>query len=51
MLKRRTRRGAGEQHEKTGRSGRDLVVLEQGHRFSINLEAHLDMLRHGLAKD
>jgi len=42
VLKRRERRGAGEQHEKTGKQGRDLVVSEQGHRFIVNLEAHLD---------
>lgn len=42
VLKRRERRGAGEQHEKTGKRGRDLVVSEQGHRFIVNLEAHLD---------
>jgi 23S rRNA (cytosine1962-C5)-methyltransferase len=42
VAKRRERRGAGEQHEKTGRRGRDFVVSEQGHRFSVNLEAHLD---------
>jgi 23S rRNA (cytosine1962-C5)-methyltransferase len=42
IAKRRERRGAGEQHEKTGRRGRDFVVSEQGHRFLVNLEAHLD---------
>ena len=42
IVKLRERRGAGEQHEKTGRRGRDFVVSEQGHRFSVNLEAHLD---------
>jgi 23S rRNA (cytosine1962-C5)-methyltransferase len=42
VVKRRERRGAGEQHEKTGRRGRDFVVNEQGHRFLVNLEAHLD---------
>lgn len=42
IVKRRERRGAGEQHEKTGRRGRDFVVSEQGHRFLVNLEAHLD---------
>jgi 23S rRNA (cytosine1962-C5)-methyltransferase len=42
VLKRRTARGAGEQHDQTGRRGRDLIVTEGGHRFIINLEAHLD---------
>jgi 23S rRNA (cytosine1962-C5)-methyltransferase len=42
VLKRRARRRAGEQHEKTGASGEDFVVEEGGHRFIVNLEAHLD---------
>ncbi|HEY7761091.1 MAG TPA: class I SAM-dependent methyltransferase [Burkholderiales bacterium] len=42
MLKRRARRGAGEQHEKTVRRGEDFVVEEAGHRFLVNLEAYLD---------
>jgi 23S rRNA (guanine2069-N7)-methyltransferase len=42
VFKRRERRSAGEQHEKTGRPGRDLVVSEQGRRFIVNLEAYLD---------
>jgi len=42
VMKRRARRRAGEQHEKTGESGRDFVVGEGGHRFIVNLEAHLD---------
>jgi 23S rRNA (cytosine1962-C5)-methyltransferase len=41
-LKRRTRRRAGEQHEKTGFSGEDFVVEEGGHRFVVNLETYLD---------
>jgi 23S rRNA (cytosine1962-C5)-methyltransferase len=41
-LKRRARRRAGEQHEKTGRQGEDFVVEEAGHRFLVNLEAYLD---------
>lgn len=42
VLKRRRRRSAGEQHEKTGERGRDFVVEEGGHRFLVNLEAYLD---------
>ena len=42
VMKRRARRRAGEQHEKTGESGQDFVVEEGGHRFIVNLEAHLD---------
>jgi 23S rRNA (cytosine1962-C5)-methyltransferase len=42
VVKLRERRAAGEQHEKTGHRGRDFVVGEQGHRFIVNLEAHLD---------
>jgi 23S rRNA (cytosine1962-C5)-methyltransferase len=42
VLKRRARRRAGAQHEKTGRRGEDFVVEEGGHRFLVNLEAHLD---------
>lgn len=42
ILKRRPRRHAGEQHEKTGRRGEDFVVQEGGHRFLVNLEAYLD---------
>ncbi|MCX7893295.1 MAG: class I SAM-dependent methyltransferase [Burkholderiales bacterium] len=42
VLKRRARRRAGEQHEKTGRRGEDFVVGEGGHRFWVNLEAYLD---------
>lgn len=41
-LKQRTRRHAGEQHGGTGVRGRDFVVEEGGHRFLVNLEAHLD---------
>jgi len=41
-LKRRARLRAGEQHDKTGLSGEDLVVEEGGHRFLVNLEAYLD---------
>ena len=42
VLKRRARRKAGEQHEKTGASGEDFVVEEGGHLFIVNLEAYLD---------
>lgn len=42
VLKRRSRRRAGEQHEKTGADGEDFVVEEGAHRFIVNLEAHLD---------
>ncbi len=42
VLKRRARRHAGEQHEKTGRRGEDFVVGEGAHRFWVNLEAYLD---------
>jgi 23S rRNA (cytosine1962-C5)-methyltransferase len=42
VLKRRARRHAREQHEKTGRAGEDFVVQEGGHRFLVNLEAYLD---------
>jgi 23S rRNA (guanine2069-N7)-methyltransferase len=42
VLKRRSRRRAGEQHEKTGADGEDFVVEEGGCRFIVNLEAHLD---------
>jgi 23S rRNA (cytosine1962-C5)-methyltransferase len=42
IMKVRERRGAGEQHQKTGRRSRAFVVNEQGHRFSVDLEAHLD---------
>ncbi len=38
----RARRHAGEQHEKTGVRGEDFVVEEGGHRFLVNLHAHLD---------
>jgi 23S rRNA (cytosine1962-C5)-methyltransferase len=41
-LKQRARRHAGEQHGGTGLRGRDFVVEEGGHRFLVNLEAHLD---------
>jgi 23S rRNA (cytosine1962-C5)-methyltransferase len=41
ILKAREQR-AGGQHEKTGRKGRELIVAEHGHRFIVNLEAHLD---------
>lgn len=41
-LKRRPKRHAGEQHQKTGRRGDDFVVEEGGHRFLVNLEARLD---------
>jgi 23S rRNA (cytosine1962-C5)-methyltransferase len=37
VLKRRARRRAGAQHEKTGASGDELVVRESGHRFIVNL--------------
>jgi 23S rRNA (cytosine1962-C5)-methyltransferase len=42
VLKQRTQRRAGEQHEKTGSRGEDFVVQEGGHRFLVNLEAYLD---------
>jgi 23S rRNA (cytosine1962-C5)-methyltransferase len=42
VMKRRARRRAGEQHEKTAASGHDFVVEEGGHRFIVNLETHLD---------
>ena len=42
VMKRRARRHAGEQHEKTGESGHELVVEEGAHRFIVNLEAYLD---------
>jgi 23S rRNA (cytosine1962-C5)-methyltransferase len=42
VLKRRPRRHAGEQHEKTGRRGEDFVVREGGHQFIVNLDAYLD---------
>ena len=42
VLKRRPRRHAGEQHEKTGLRGEDFAVEEGGHRFIVNLEAYLD---------
>jgi 23S rRNA (cytosine1962-C5)-methyltransferase len=42
VLKRRARRHAGDQHEKTGRGGEDFVVQEGGHRFWVNLDAYLD---------
>jgi 23S rRNA (cytosine1962-C5)-methyltransferase len=42
LLKRRARRRAGEQHEKTGLPGREFAVEEGGHRFLVNLEAYLD---------
>jgi 23S rRNA (cytosine1962-C5)-methyltransferase len=42
VLKRRTQRRAGEQHEKTGAHGEDFVVHEGGRRFLVNLEAYLD---------
>jgi 23S rRNA (cytosine1962-C5)-methyltransferase len=42
VLKRRSRRRAGEQHEKTGAGGNDFVVEEGGRRFIVNLEAYLD---------
>lgn len=38
----RARRHAGEQHEKTGMRGEDLVVGEGGHRFLVNQHAYLD---------
>ncbi len=38
----RARRHGGEQHEKTGVRGEDLVVGEGGHRFLVNLHAYLD---------
>src|SRR5215470_5601167 len=41
-LKQRARRHAGEQYGGTGVRGRDFVVEEGGHRFLVNLEAHLD---------
>jgi 23S rRNA (cytosine1962-C5)-methyltransferase len=41
-LKLRERRGAGDQHEKTGRAGSSFMVEEQGRRFLVNLEAYLD---------
>jgi len=42
VLKRRPKRHAGEQHEKTGAPGADFVIMEGGHRFIVNLEAYLD---------
>jgi len=42
VAKVRARRQAGEQHEKTGVRGKDLVVNEGGHRFVVNLNAYLD---------
>jgi len=41
VLKAREQR-AGGQHEHTGRKGRDFIVAEQGHRFIVDLEEHLD---------
>jgi len=42
VFKRRARRRAGEQHEKTGARGEEFLVEEGGHRFIVNLEAYLD---------
>ncbi|MCW5621628.1 MAG: class I SAM-dependent methyltransferase [Burkholderiales bacterium] len=42
VLKLRSRRHAGEQHQKTGVHGEDFVVNEGGHRFLVNLHAYLD---------
>jgi 23S rRNA (cytosine1962-C5)-methyltransferase len=42
VLKRRAQRRGQQQHEKTGRRGRDFVVEEAGRRFLVNLEAYLD---------
>jgi 23S rRNA (cytosine1962-C5)-methyltransferase len=41
-LKRRARRESGEQHEKTGKRRREIVVEEAGHRFLVDLWAYLD---------
>jgi len=42
VMKRRAKRRGLEQHEKSGRTGEDLVVQEGGHQFIVNLEAYLD---------
>jgi len=42
VLKRRRQRAGNEQHAATGRQGEDFAVQEGGHRFIVNLEAHLD---------
>jgi 23S rRNA (cytosine1962-C5)-methyltransferase len=42
VLKRRARRRAGEQHDKTGLAGEEFIVEEGGCRFLVNLEAYLD---------
>jgi 23S rRNA (cytosine1962-C5)-methyltransferase len=42
VLKRRPRRRAGEQHDKTGQAGEEFIVEEGGCRFLVNLEAYLD---------
>jgi len=42
VLKRRAKRHGPMQHEKTGTAGEELVVVEGGHRFIVNLHAYLD---------
>jgi len=42
VLKRRPERHGRDQHEKTGAAGEDFIVREGGHRFIVNLQAHLD---------
>lgn len=42
VTKHRSRRSAGEQHEKTGARGEDFIVSEGGLRFIVNLDAYLD---------
>ena len=41
-FKQRRRQRGTEQYEKTGRSGEDLVIEEQGLKFWVNLDAYLD---------
>lgn len=42
VLKLRSRRRAGEQHQATGVAGREFAVMESGLKFWVNLEAYLD---------
>ncbi len=42
VFKQRARQRGLAQYEKTGSSGEDIVVEEQGHRFWVNLGAYLD---------
>lgn len=42
VLKLRPKRHGHAQHEKTGATGEDFVVVEGGHRFIVNLHAYLD---------